>query len=767
MTDHCKTMLQSATDLSERDIDQILRDLREVKKRYGQQRAAQFAKDESDADVAEAARKKENAQRALQAFHQSTAWIDAKSERVGSDVKAFESFMSDKVWNEQNAEWSHIERMIKNDLDRISPNLVGQLKNPSFSDNIIRELAGNDTGSDEAKGAAEAFKKYRESERTRANNAGANIGEIEGYSIAQSHDDMKIVKKGGQNGEQWIADILPKLDPLETFGAQEPEQFLREVYRDILSGMHERLDEDAHKGSASLANRLSRKRVLHFKDADSFIEYNAKYGKGTTAQGLMDGIRKLNQSAILMENMGPNPDHMFDRLMTHYRIEGRGKEQFIGGGQRRKLENRYNTLSLANDIASSPGIAHYSQGARNLVALSKLGGVFLHSLPDLGTSAFNLQYNGINIGSAFTGLFENLLTHKNSDEILPLLDFGMEAFRNQIASRWTMNEPGALSGAVNTFFRWNGSSWWTDKMKAGNVKMLSRHLSDLSDKSYGEIDSRLRGVLGDYGIDETAWDHIRKSEKVEAAGHSFITADNVADEKAASALRQYYVNEADRSIATPGVRERAIVAQSSQRGTIPGEAMRFMWQFHMYSLSMVTKLWPRAHAAPVPAAINLGIMGTMLGYISNSLVNMTEGKMPQDPTNPKTWAAAITTGSGAAFLGDLFFHNFNSKYGSLSSTLAGPVIGGAFNSVGNIYSMATSGKEKEASHQLVNFIRYNAPFSNLFYTKAAENYLLWYQLQEMMNPGSLQRMEAKQKKKAGTEYYLPPSSVVGYGGGFR
>ena len=55
----------------------------------------------------------------------------------------------------------------------------------------------------------------------------------------------------------------------------------------------------------------------------------------------------------------------------------------------------------------------------------------------------------------------------------------------------------------------------------------------------------------------------------------------------------------------------------------------------------------------------------------------------------------------------------------------------------------------------------NTPFVNLFYTKPALDYLVFYQLQEMVNPGYLRRMERNVKRDQGQEFFLPPSQVVG------
>mgnify|MGYP001594006474 CR=1 FL=1 len=59
------------------------------------------------------------------------------------------------------------------------------------------------------------------------------------------------------------------------------------------------------------------------------------------------------------------------------------------------------------------------------------------------------------------------------------------------------------------------------------------------------------------------------------------------------------------------------------------------------------------------------------------------------------------------------------------------------------------------------------PGINLFYTRAALDYLILYQMQESINPGYLRRMERRIEKENGQKFFLPPSSAIPYGGGSR
>jgi hypothetical protein len=54
----------------------------------------------------------------------------------------------------------------------------------------------------------------------------------------------------------------------------------------------------------------------------------------------------------------------------------------------------------------------------------------------------------------------------------------------------------------------------------------------------------------------------------------------------------------------------------------------------------------------------------------------------------------------------------------------------------------------------------NTPFMNLFYTRIVLDYLILYQIQEALDPGSLRRMERRVEREQGQEFLLAPSEVV-------
>ena len=78
-----------------------------------------------------------------------------------------------------------------------------------------------------------------------------------------------------------------------------------------------------------------------------------------------------------------------------------------------------------------------------------------------------------------------------------------------------------------------------------------------------------------------------------------------------------------------------------------------------------------------------------------------------------------------------------------------------------------AGGDEDLRGDAIRLLKGNTSFANLFYTQQAMNYLVWYQLQETVNPGYLRRMERRIERENNQTYWMPPTSIIQTGGGFR
>ena len=63
---------------------------------------------------------------------------------------------------------------------------------------------------------------------------------------------------------------------------------------------------------------MSQERVLHFKSAEDFMEYNGTFGTGDIREGVVQGLQHLARGTALMKGLGPNPEAMITKLKKMY-----------------------------------------------------------------------------------------------------------------------------------------------------------------------------------------------------------------------------------------------------------------------------------------------------------------------------------------------------------------------------------------------------------------------------------------------------------------
>ena len=144
----------------------------------------------------------------------------------------------------------------------------------------------------------------------------------------------------------------------------------------------------------------------------------------------------------------------------------------------------------------------------------------------------------------------------------------------------------------------------------------------------------------------------------------------------------------------------------------------------------------------------------MFGYISMSAKDMLRGRSPRDPEKLSTILEALSQGGGLGIYGDFIINEVQNEYGNnIWETILGPTasdINKLREIVLNLNDPAKAGKK------FVQFAENNIPFLNLYYTKAAYDYLIGYQIKEFLDPGFFERMRIRHEETRGQTYFLKP-----------
>jgi hypothetical protein len=228
-------------------------------------------------------------------------------------------------------------------------------------------------------------------------------------------------------------------------------------------------------------------------------------------------------------------------------------------------------------------------------------------------------------------------------------------------------------------------------------------------------------------------------------------------------------------VLNPDLATRAIVtAGGTQRGTIDGELWRSMAQFKSFPIAMMSRHWRRMLETPqgmegAPVVANrLAYAGAMmvsltaLGAIAFQAKQLVSGKDPVDMTEPKFWTRAMAQGGGLGFLGDMILQDTSDDRSPLD-TFGRSFLGPGFGTAADLYALTKgnfdqyqAGKDMHAGAESLRFARSHLPLVNLWYAKAALDYMALYALQENMSPGYLSRIQSKARKDWDQQYWLDP-----------
>lgn len=260
------------------------------------------------------------------------------------------------------------------------------------------------------------------------------------------------------------------------------------------------------------------------------------------------------------------------------------------------------------------------------------------------------------------------------------------------------------------------------------------------------------------------------------------------------------IDETQSAILEPDIKTQAVMRQGQAAGTWTGELMRCMWQFKSFPLAYIFRIlqgrrWARGSTAEqmrgwsagegvgrnmlnvtkdalgkdLPGIIAFTMMAVGFGYAAMTLKDLSKGRSPRDPRKKETMIAACLQSGGLGLFGDFLFGTENRFGNQLSDTILGPAISSALE-FGPVFGAGIRGEWGRAGENLFTSTLNNAPFVNVWMTRGALNYLLLYNFREMMNPGTLRRMEQGMLANQGQTFlpFLPrPSEFIRHGGGYR
>lgn len=768
-------------------------------------RAGQLAADEL---TQESALKKRRvaltiaARQRLDAFLSSYQGKDGKLEALNRTI-AFHAdgksnFLS--VESRGKATRDYALSQLQEAFDAVDPRFFGLFEDERGVRDMVYEIRGQDTGNIKAKKGAKAWKDVTELLRRRFNDAGGDIGHLEDWGVPQHHSMDKV---GKVTQDKWVSDIIGKLDRKyyikddgQLMNDTELTAFLGEAYKTIATGGLNKLSDTGMRLSGARANRGNASRQIHFKDAESYLDYQRQYGDRSLWEIMVHHLEGISKDIALVETYGPNPDHVFRSVLDDVTAESAtANPQRAGRINRLRVstENLYNFIAGKTQPVANPVIARWSDNIRNWMVASRLGSALLASFSDLGTMYLSAKVANLPMNKLFMNQLE-AMDPTNRTELARARRAGM-AMGSLLGSvnRWAMDNMGPSKSrwAATAVMRASGLTAWTDAHKrAYGVTMMgslgeviARH-TDL--RSLDDADFRILKSKGVTESDFAIW-KLADQEDWGKGNNTMLTPESImripndavkhlgAPERvkfeAMRRLLAAVTEEVDMAVITPGAREQMLTGGGLQRGTWKGELTRSVFLFKSFPISVVMRHWTRAMGMPSAggrAAYIATFLAstTILGALSQQLNDMASGRNPREMTGKdagKFWLGALLKGGGLGLYGDFLLAD-HTRYGSGAlASMLGPIAG----TVDDVIKLAqgiplnaVEGKPQQTGGDLVKLGKGLIPGANLWYAKAALDHMIFNQLQEYFSPGYLNKVEQRSRKEFNQTYWWRPQDVT-------
>lgn len=578
--------------------------------------------------------------------------------------------------------------------------------------------------------------------------------------------------------------------------------------------------ESISVGVGSAANRGSAHRQLHFKDAASQKSYWDKYGESGLLDIMIGHISGISRDIALVETLGPNAMANF-KAELDYAV---AKDSVMNPNDLQKIEGKAQRAKVLLDEVSGnvagPANAAFANIARGVRSINTmvLGSAFITSLSDYGFSWLTSGHNKLK----FTQVLQtelNLLKSPEMRDFARRRGLGVDSMVSGL-SRMASDGFESYSGKAEVFAKYSQKmasavmkasflSQATDLRRQSFAITFQDVLGKLTRRdfnSYAPDDIAHLTKLGVNADDWAIW-QLAKTEDPRGAGDTILTSravssitpaeliaampDRFADfsnpeayaeriiDNATTKLLGITQDEARMAIIEPGLKTKASMRLGQQAGTVQGELLNSFWQFKSFGVAAIYSHLNRAMSLPNgvgKAAYVAKLVGatTLGGAVSYQLSQLLTGKDPQD-MNPATkdgqkfWMASFLKGGSFGIYGDFLFSQTSKMGQSLASIVLGPTgskiidplaIAGAELQYQKDKAAGLPTKEPDTAAAALRYVKPLIPGTTLWYAKGAFDHIIWHDLQEMANPGYLNRMEKRAKSETGQKFWWEPGEAL-------
>ncbi|EKE24374.1 MAG: hypothetical protein ACD_6C00137G0004 [uncultured bacterium] len=674
---------------------------------------------------------------------------------------------------------------------------LGVFTDAELVQKIVRERFNDSTGDPLAKKISDKMGEVFEGMRERFNRAGGDIGKLDDWGLPQTHSLEKIVLAGKQAWVQKAEGLIDTSKYVHEDGTYYSQQEIRELLEysfDTLSSNGANKTEIGRQsfgGNSKVTSRHSESRVLHFKDAESWMEYQSEFGGMPFVDLVEAHINGLSKDIAMVENLGSSPKNSMRILMdaAEQKDWQKGIDANDTGKSRKRAQTMFDEFSGQN-TPQSEVLANLGLAYRSMNVASMLGGTTISSVTDQAMIAKTASIHGIAYHKTFGELISQLNpANKEDRQLAHSLGLATEEMLGSIA-RWSDDGLTSVhgksqklarvsSGIASQVMRVSGLNALTAASKVGFTKMLMHKYGTLTrSKAWADLDAMDRELMEKTGLNERAWEVMRLADPVvDRKGNQLMSARSIYEipdsdltrfgdpqkvrDEVATQFQAHLLDEQGMAVVEAGLRERTWMSAGQRKGTGMGELVKSMLQFKSFPAAFLMRHGSRAMAqdgvkGKAAYGVSLFAMTTLLGALAVQLKELANGNDPSttwDSDDPQKtmnfWTRSAVQGGGLSILGDILVAGTDTSGRSTSDFMVGPlgsdvkaVLG---LTVGNL-TQYYDDKDTNASNEAFRLLKNKIPAQNLWYTKAATNRMIFDEMQDMIAPGYREKLLRKAER---------------------
>ena len=540
-----------------------------------------------------------------------------------------------------------------------------------------------------------------------------------------------------------------------------------------------------------LADSRSDHRFLIFKDAESWMSYQGKYGSDEYFDTFIKHIDTMARDIGLMETFGPNPSATIEYLKQWAvkRTGGDAKSLNLISTQSARIQDTYDVLTGATNAPVNERLGNSLASLRGILMAAQLGSASVAAIPtDLNFGRLAASFSNM----PQTGIIKRYLQLMNplggDEQRKVAIRLGL------IADGWTT----VASGAARYIGEISGNEI-SRKIVDGVMKatLLTPHtqaskwafgmeflayLGDNVKKSFNDLDPKLKNKLAEYNINANQWDVIRSTDLTDFKGVNFVDSIKIEQRsdldardatEIATRVLEMVQTETNFAVPTANARAQSFLRGSTKRGTIQGEAFLSFAMYKSFGVTILNTHMARGMAQKGTATktkyiSDFIISTTLMGALAYQMKQIVAGRDPEPMDTANFWQKAMLQGGGIGIFGDFVTGSDEDRYGqNIFKTLAGPQIGFLADTlnmtVNRAFQYATDPDAREdaftkSAKDLIKMGRY-IPGQSAWFNKLLFERLLIDRAKLWADPKAQQKMrtlERKYRKENNQQYWWRP-----------